>query len=51
MNRKSMYAFIKENNLEQELDERADKKWEDFEDSIKSNRKKKFYSSQPESKV
>ena len=51
MTRDELIAYVEENNLEQELDERADKKWEDFEDSIKSNRKKKFYSSQPESKV
>ena len=51
MSRDELIAYVEENNLEEELDERADKKWEDFEESIKSNRKKKFYSKQLESKV
>ena len=51
MTRDELIAYVEENNLEEELDERANKKWEDFEDSIKRNKKKKFYSSQPESKV
>ena len=51
MSRDELIAYVEENNLEEELDERADKKWEDFEESIKSNRKKKFYSQQLESKV
>lgn len=49
MNREEIIQYIEENNLEKELSERADKKWEDFEDSILSNRKKKFYSKQLES--
>lgn len=49
MNREELISYIEENNLEAELEERVDQKWEDFEDSIKSNRKKKFYSKQLES--
>lgn len=49
MTRDEMIQYIEENNLEEELANRADEKWEDFEESIKSNRKKKFYSKQLES--
>jgi recombination protein RecA len=49
MTRDELIAYIEENNLEDELRTRVDKKWEDFEDSIKSNRKKKYYSKQLES--
>lgn len=49
MTRDELISWIEENNLESELDERVDEKWENFEDSIKSNRKKKYYSKQPES--
>lgn len=49
MTRDELIQYIEENNLEDELADRADKKWEDFEESIKSNRKKKFYSKQLES--
>ena len=49
MTRDELIQYIEENNLEHELADRADKKWEDFEESIKSNRKKKFYSKQLES--
>ena len=51
MTRDEVIAYIEENNLEQELEERVDTKWEDFEDSIRSNRKKKYYAQQPESNV
>ena len=49
MTRDELIAWIEENGMEQELEERADKKWEEFEDSIRSNRKKKYYSKQPTS--
>lgn len=42
MTRAELISYIEENNLESEVDERAEKKWEDFEESIKSNRKKKY---------
>lgn len=51
MTRDEVIAYIEENNLEPELEERVDTKWEDFEDSIRSNRKKKYYAQQPESNV
>ena len=47
MTREELISWIEENNLEEELEARVDKKWEDFEDSIKSNRKKKYYAKQP----
>lgn len=47
MTRDELISYIEENNLEQELDKRVEEKWESFEDSIKSNRKKKFYATQP----
>ena len=47
--RDELISWIEENNLEKELEERVDRKWEDFEDSIKSNRKRKYYATQPES--
>lgn len=50
MTRDEIIAYVEENNLEQELEERVDAKWEEFEDSIRSNRKKKYYSQQPENK-
>ena len=49
MTRDEIIAYVEENNLEQELEDRVDAKWEEFEDSIRSNRKKKYYSQQPES--
>ena len=48
--REELIEWIEENGMEEELDRRVDEKWEDFEDSIKSNRKKKYYSKQLESK-
>jgi len=51
MTRDEVIAYIEGNNLEQELDERVDTKWEDFEDSIRSNRKKKYYAQQLESNI
>ena len=49
MTRDELIAYIEENNLEEELDKRVVEKWEAFEDSIKSNRKKKYYATQPKS--
>jgi hypothetical protein len=49
MNRDELISYIEENELEEELRQRVVDKWEAFEDSIKSNRKKKYYSKQPES--
>ena len=47
MTREELISYIEDNNLEEELDSRVSQKWEDFEDSIKSNRKRKYYASQP----
>lgn len=49
MTRDELIAWVEENDKQGELEERVDEKWEEFEDSIKSNRKKKYYSKQPES--
>lgn len=49
MSRDELVEYIEENGLEEELRQRVVDKWEAFEDSIKSNRKKKYYSKQPES--
>ena len=49
MRRDELVEYIEENGLEEELRQRVVDKWEAFEDSIKSNRKKKYYSKQPES--
>ena len=49
MTRDELIAYIEDNNLEEELDKRVVEKWEAFEDSIKSNRKKKYYATQPKS--
>ena len=49
MTRDELITYIEENNLEDELRKRIDEKWESFEGSIKSNRKKKYYSKQIES--
>lgn len=49
MTRDELIAWIEENNMEEELEKRVDAKWEEFEDSIRSNRKKKYYAKQPES--
>lgn len=46
MTRDELISWVEENNNEQELEQRADEKWEAFEDSLKSNRKKKYYSKQ-----
>ena len=48
MGREELIEWIESNNLESELESRVEEKWEDFEASIKSNRKKK-YGSIPES--
>ena len=42
MNRDELIEYIENENLESELDERVEAKWEDIESSIKSNRKKKY---------
>lgn len=42
MSREELISYIEDNNLEEELDRRVDEKWEMFEDSIKSNRKKRY---------
>ena len=49
MTRDELISWVEDNGMEQELEERVNAKWEDFEDSIKSNRKKKYYAKQPES--
>lgn len=49
MTRDELIAWVEENDKQGELEQRVDEKWEEFEDSIKSNRKKKYYSKQPES--
>ena len=49
MTRDELIVYIEENNLEEELNGRVIEKWENFEDSIKSNRKKKYYATQLES--
>lgn len=49
MTRDEVISYVEENGLEEELRNRVIEKWETFEDSIKSNRKKKYYSKQPES--
>ena len=48
MTRDELIEYVEENGLEDELKNRVTEKWEAFEDSIKSNRKKKYYSKQPE---
>jgi len=50
MTRDELIEYIEENQLEDELKNKVTEKWEAFEDSIKSNRKKKYYSKQLESK-
>ena len=42
MNRDEIIEYVENNNLENELNERVQAKWEEFEDSLKSNRKKKY---------
>ena len=42
MTRDELIEWIEENNLEDELKKRVIDKWEEFEDSIKSSRKKKY---------
>ena len=49
MTRDEIISYVEENGLEEELRNRVIEKWETFEDSIKSNRKMKYYSKQPES--
>lgn len=42
MSREELIEWIENSDLENELDSRVEDKWEDFEESIKSNRKKKY---------
>lgn len=42
MTRDELIEWIENNNLEEELKQRVIDKWEEFEDSIKSSRKKKY---------
>ncbi len=42
MTRDELIEWIEENNLEDELRQRVIDKWEEFEDSIKSSRRKKY---------
>lgn len=42
MTRDELIEWIEENNLEDELRQRVIDKWEEYEDSIKSSRKKKY---------
>jgi hypothetical protein len=42
MTRDELIEWIENNNLEDELKQRVIDKWEEFEDSIKSSRKKKY---------
>ena len=48
MTRDELISYIEDNNLEDELSERVEVKWEEFEKFIKNNRKKK-YATIPES--
>ena len=48
MTRDELIEWIENENKEDELEERVENKWEDFEESLKSNRKKK-YGTQPKS--
>ena len=45
----SLEEFNTASKIEEELDKRDEEKWEAFEDSLKSNRKKKYYATQPKS--
>lgn len=47
MTREELISYIEDNNLESELENRVEQKWEENEEQLKSNRKKK-YSSIPE---
>ena len=47
MSRDELIQFIEDNNLQEELRQKVEEKWEALEDDIKSNRKKK-YATQPE---
>lgn len=49
MSRDELIEWIENNDLENELDSRVEDKWEEFEESIKSHRKPRFYSHQLES--
>lgn len=49
MTREELIAYVEDNDLGEELSARVEKKWEDFEDSLKTTRRKK-YSNQPEAK-
>ena len=54
MDRKSLIRYIRENNLEEELDRRVEEKWEAFEDeaakqtpAVSGGKYAKFYATQP----
>lgn len=47
MTRDELILWIESENIESELDKRVEDKWEAFEESIKSNRKKKYFGTQP----
>lgn len=49
MDRDSLIKYIEANGLEEELDKRVEEKWEDFEASLSSGRKPKYFSQQPRS--
>lgn len=49
MDRDSLIKYIEENNLVEELDKKVEEKWEAFEDSIKSDRRPKYFAQQPHS--
>lgn len=48
MSRDKLIEYIEDNNLQEELHKRVIDKWEAFEDSIKTTRRKKYYACQPE---
>ena len=50
MNREELIAWIEDNDKVDELNQLVEDKWEDIEDSIKSNRRKK-YGTQPEALI
>jgi hypothetical protein len=48
MSREEVIEWIENENKEDELESKVESKWEEFEESIKSNRKRKFSSKIPE---
>ena len=49
MDRDSLIKYIEDNGLEEELDRRVEEKWESFEDSLSSGRKRKYSAMAPRS--